>query len=69
MKENRSFEEKIYLKSMVYFVRIYADKAGPLKNLEENKLNGYCSNAEFVVLNIGQTSTFTFSGYLITGLI
>ncbi len=45
MKENKNFEQKIYLKAIIYFVRLYADKAGPLKNMEENKLNEYCSKS------------------------
>ena len=51
MTQNKVFEKKVYLYSMIYFVRIYPDKAGPLRSLEENHLNEYVINSEFLALN------------------
>lgn len=67
MSQNKVFEKKVYLYSMIYFVRIYPSKAGVLGNLEENRLNEYVANSEFLVLNTRQECSFENGGYVIIG--
>ncbi|EGR27161.1 sodium hydrogen exchanger family protein, putative [Ichthyophthirius multifiliis] len=69
MKQNRVFEQKMYMKSMIYFVRINPENAGPLKVLNENNLNDYCEHAEFFSLVQTQNITFEHGAYLIAGQI
>lgn len=54
---------------MIYFVRIYPDKAGPLKGLEENHLNEYVINSQFLALHSRTECVFENGGYLIAGQI
>lgn len=69
MTQNKVFERKVYLYSMIYFVRIYPDKAGPLRGMEENHLNEYVVNSDFLSLHAGSAQTFENGGYLIVGQI
>lgn len=52
---------------MIYFVRIYPEKAGPLKGMEENHLNEYVVNSQFLSLHSRSECTFENGGYLIAG--
>lgn len=36
---------------MIYFIRIFPEKAGPLRGMEENHLNEYIVKSEFLALN------------------
>jgi len=67
MSQNKAFEKKVYLYSMIYFTRIFPDKAGPLKGMEENHLNEYVVNSQFLSLNAKSECTFENGGYLIVG--
>ncbi|EGR34487.1 sodium hydrogen exchanger family protein, putative [Ichthyophthirius multifiliis] len=67
MRNNRSFEQRVFMKSIIYFVKINPDKAGPLKNLNENNLNDYCENAEFFSLANTQNILFENGAYIIAG--
>ncbi|EGR31636.1 sodium hydrogen exchanger family protein, putative [Ichthyophthirius multifiliis] len=67
IRQNREFEQKIYVKAMIYFVKVYQEQAGPLKMMNENTLFEYCENAKFLVLEKGEEIVCEFGGYLITG--
>lgn len=67
MSQNKAFEKKVYLYSMIYFIRIYPDKAGPLKGMEENHLNEYVLKSNFLQVSGKQQLTFENGGYVIVG--
>ncbi|KAL4508105.1 hypothetical protein ABPG72_021478 [Tetrahymena utriculariae] len=69
MSQNKTFEKKVYLYSMIYFVRIFPEKTGPLRGMEENHLNEYIVKSEFLALNARQSCTFEYGGYLLVGQI
>ena len=52
---------------MIYFIKIYPEKAGMLRGMEENHLNEYIVNSNFLKLNFRNQCTFEYGGYLITG--
>ena len=41
MYQNSRFEEMVYMGSVFFAVKLYPDKAGPLREMEENKIFKY----------------------------
>lgn len=69
MARNKTFEKRVYLYSIIYFIRLYPDQAGPLKGMEENHLNEYIFKSQFLCLYQGDECSLENGGYLIVGQI
>ena len=47
MNDNQNFSRDVHLNSLFLLTRIKSEKAGKLKNIEENYLHGFLRDATF----------------------
>ncbi len=44
--QNKAFEQRAYINSIFYFVKMFPKEAGPLSTMEENRLNEFVANCD-----------------------
>lgn len=68
MQGNHSFEEKIFINSLDYLIRINSDRAGPLTRIDERRMNEFLRHrASFRRLEEHSKVEFPLGGYIFKG--
>lgn len=67
LMKNPMFRFKIFSRSIVYFVKLFKERAGMLGEIEENKLTQYLRKSNLEMIPNNHTLQLEFGGYLFEG--
>ncbi|CAD8090636.1 unnamed protein product [Paramecium primaurelia] len=68
MQKSEAFEQKIYVNSIEYLIKLYQSQAGPLGQMEQKRLNLFLrQKAQFKKFDVHSNVEFMFGGYIIKG--
>ncbi|CAD8098564.1 unnamed protein product [Paramecium primaurelia] len=68
MQKSELFEQKIYINSIEYLIKLFESQAGPLGQMEAKRLGQFLrSKTQFKKFDVNSNVEFMFGGYIIKG--